>query len=200
MSHKNWEDVLSAKVTGTWNLHHATAGIKLDFFVLFGSMSSIIGLPGQANYASGNSFLDAFVQYRNNLGLACSAINIGAVADIGLLADKATLQRSAQLVGNKTVDEQELLDAMALAMMAPIPPETPDTRRQSFADPNVFVLGMASREPLDSSSNRTVWKKDRRMAIYHSKDGKAQQSTSSNDPLKVYLAQAQADPLDLVPA
>ncbi|KAK4498761.1 hypothetical protein PRZ48_009271 [Zasmidium cellare] len=191
---EQWDYSVGPKVNGTWNLHHATANLSLDFFVLASSLAAAVGMPGQANYAAGNSFLDAFVQYRSNLGLACSAIDIGAVADIGLLADKAALQRSAQLVGNKTVDEQELLDAMALAMIASIPPKTPDTRRQSFADPNVFVLGMASREPLDSSSNRTVWKKDRRMAIYHNKDGKAQQSTSANDPLKVYLAQTQADP------
>ncbi|KAF2164140.1 hypothetical protein M409DRAFT_68050 [Zasmidium cellare ATCC 36951] len=194
---EQWDYSVGPKVTGTWNLHHATANLSLDFFVLASSLSAAVGMPGQANYASGNSFLDAFVQYRNNLGLPCSAINIGAVAGIVLLADKAALQRSAVLVGNKTVDEKELLDAMALAMTASIPRKPPSGSSDgqcSFTDPNVFVLGMASREPLESPSNRTVWKKDCRMAIYHNGDSNSEQATSSTDPLKVYLAQAQADP------
>lgn len=66
------------QVRGTWLLHEATiaAGITLDFFLLFSSLSGTLGTPGQANYAGANTFLDAFVQYRTNLSLAAAAINI----------------------------------------------------------------------------------------------------------------------------
>lgn len=62
MSLNQWETVVQPKVQGTWNLHNATlaAGLDLDFFVLFSSLSGIIGQPGHANYAGANTFLDAF--------------------------------------------------------------------------------------------------------------------------------------------
>jgi acyl carrier protein len=192
LTKEQWDYSLGPKVTGTWNLHHATAGIKLDFFLLFSSMSSVIGLPGQANYASGNSFLDAFVQYRNNLGLACSSVDIGPVADVGFLSDRTALLQTATLTGFKTLQEQEMLDSIALSMIAKIPDSS--KRASTFFDPNVFVLGLESTIPLSSPANRAVWKKDRRMAIYHNDSGFAVDTAASSDQLKSYIANARADP------
>ncbi|KAF1830190.1 hypothetical protein BDW02DRAFT_633855 [Decorospora gaudefroyi] len=191
LTKEQWDYSLGPKVTGTWNLHHATAGIPLDFFVLFSSMSAVIGLPGQANYASGNSFLDAFVQYRNNLGLACSSVDIGPVSDVGFLSDRSSLLQTAILTGFKTLQEQEMLDSIALSMMAKIPDSS--QRGSVFFDPNVFVLGLESTMPLTSPANRAVWKKDRRMAIYHNDSGSAVDIVSSSDQLKTYIANARAD-------
>ena len=205
LSKQQWDYSLGPKVTGTWNLHYASAAAKLDFFLLFSSMSSVIGLPGQANYASGNSFLDAFVQFRNGLGLPCSAVDIGPVADVGFLSEREALLRTATLTGFKTLQEQEMLDAIGLSMMAKISPPSPSQDKicspSPFSDPNVFVLGLESTIPLDSPSNRAVWKKDRRMAIYHNFSSSSSSSSStttdpssSTDILKTYLASARADP------
>lgn len=193
LTKEQWDYSLGPKVTGTWNLHHATAGIKLDFFLLFSSMSSVIGLPGQANYASGNSFLDAFVQYRNNLGLACSSVDIGPVADVGFLSDRAALLQTAILTGFKTLQGQEMLDSITLSMMAKV---SDSSKRAStfYFDPNVFVLGLESTIPLSNPANRAVWKKDRRMAIYHNNSGSTVDTAASSDQLKSYIANARADP------
>jgi hypothetical protein len=191
LTKEQWDYSLGPKVTGTWNIH-ATAGIKLDFFLLFSSMSSVIGLPGHANYASGNSFLDAFVQYRNNLGLACSSIDIGPVAAVGFLSDRAVLLQTATLTGFKTLQEQEMLDSIALSMIAKIPDSS--KRASTFFDPNVFVLGLESTIPLSSPANRAVWKKDHRMAIYHNDSGSAVDTAASSDQLKSYIANTRADP------
>lgn len=193
LTKEQWDYSLGPKVTGTWNLHDATADIKLDFFVLSSSMSSVIGLPGQANYASGNSFLDAFVQYRNNLGLTCSSVDIGPVADVGFISDRAVFLQTATLTGFKTLQEQEVLDSIALSMIAKIPDSS--KRASTFLDPNVFVLGLESTIPLSSPANRLVWRKDRRMAIYHNDSGSAvDTTTTSSDQLKSYIANARADP------
>ena len=59
--------VLGPKVTGTYNLDAATKDMDLDFFVLFSSVASVMGNVGQADYASGNGFMDQFAAYRNRL-------------------------------------------------------------------------------------------------------------------------------------
>jgi hypothetical protein len=45
MSHKSWHEGTSAKVEGTWNLHHALAGqdANLQFFVVCGSITGVMG-------------------------------------------------------------------------------------------------------------------------------------------------------------
>lgn len=63
----DFEQVMDPKVIGTWNLDVASRDIKLDFFVLFSSLASVIGNPGQADYATANGFMDGFAYYRNSL-------------------------------------------------------------------------------------------------------------------------------------
>nr|AAB49684.1 putative polyketide synthase [Penicillium griseofulvum] len=41
---------------------------ELDFFILFSSCGQLLGFPGQASYASGNSFLDALARSRRKEG------------------------------------------------------------------------------------------------------------------------------------
>ncbi|HEX9985331.1 MAG TPA: SDR family NAD(P)-dependent oxidoreductase [Thermoanaerobaculia bacterium] len=57
--------VLAPKVTGTYNLDHATRDLPLDFFVLFSSVAGALGNLGQADYAAANGFMDHFAAYRN---------------------------------------------------------------------------------------------------------------------------------------
>lgn len=92
MEHAQWSSTLSPKVHGTWNLHNAVPNEALDFFVCFSSMSGIIGQPGQANYAAANTFLDAFAQYRRDLGLPASVIDLGIVDDIGFVAQNGGMK------------------------------------------------------------------------------------------------------------
>jgi acyl carrier protein len=79
--------VMDPKVQGTWNLHELTSKLKLDFFVLYSSAVSVLGSPGQGNYAAASSYLDAMTNYRRNLGLPCLSINWGPWAEVGLAAE-----------------------------------------------------------------------------------------------------------------
>lgn len=92
--HQTWqniEKVLRVKAEGAWNLHQITYHLKLDFFILYSSISSILGIEGQANYAMSNAFLDAFAKYRTMQGLPTLTINWGPW-DIGMARDEATLK------------------------------------------------------------------------------------------------------------
>jgi NAD(P)-dependent dehydrogenase (short-subunit alcohol dehydrogenase family)/acyl carrier protein len=73
----SFRNVLEPKYKGTLILHELTRDLPLDYFVLYSSIASLIGSPGQASHASANSFLDAFAAYRRGLGLAALSVNWG---------------------------------------------------------------------------------------------------------------------------
>jgi len=83
---ERFERVMAAKVTGTWLLHESTQALALDYFVCFSSVAALMGSPGQANYAAANAFMDAFVAYRQSLGLSGLSINWGPWSQSGMAA------------------------------------------------------------------------------------------------------------------
>lgn len=85
-SGERFHEVMAPKVDGAWNLHHATAGEDLDFFVLFSSAATVIGSPGQSNYVAANEILDALALHRHSHGLPALSINWGPWSEVGLAA------------------------------------------------------------------------------------------------------------------
>ena len=56
--------VLRPKVLGALNLDAATRADDLDLFLLFSSLSGVLGNAGQTDYASANAYLDSFAGHR----------------------------------------------------------------------------------------------------------------------------------------
>ncbi|XP_053571666.1 uncharacterized protein LOC128661436 [Bombina bombina] len=111
-----YEKVLSPKVEGTVNLHHATLNMDLDYFVCFSSISSFLGNPAQANYAAANSFLDLFCQYRRNLGLSGHSISWSAL-NLGLLRNRHNVQELLQARGILVLQTQEVHEYLEKSLM-----------------------------------------------------------------------------------
>ncbi|KAI0540452.1 polyketide synthase [Xylaria digitata] len=65
------------KVDGLWNLHQLTKDMDLDLFMVFSSISGIMGLPGLGNYAAANSFVDGLAYLRRAQGLPATSIAYG---------------------------------------------------------------------------------------------------------------------------
>jgi acyl transferase domain-containing protein/thioesterase domain-containing protein len=81
-------DVLDVKMKGALVLDEVFGDMSLDHFVLFSSVSSVLGLPGQADYTAANSFLDAFAHGRAARGARGRTLSIdwNAWQDVGMLA------------------------------------------------------------------------------------------------------------------
>jgi acyl transferase domain-containing protein/aryl carrier-like protein len=77
--------VLEPKARGAWNLHQATLDDELDLFVLYSSVSVMVGNPGQGAYVAANLFLESLAQHRRALGLPALAAGWGAIKDSGFL-------------------------------------------------------------------------------------------------------------------
>ena len=99
MSWEQMQSVMSAKISGAWNLHTQTSDHKLDFFILFSSIGSIFGPAAQANYAASNSFMDQLALSRQQNGLPALVINWGAWAEIGLAARHAQQSQVGAMKG-----------------------------------------------------------------------------------------------------
>ncbi|KAF2150161.1 reducing type I polyketide synthase [Myriangium duriaei CBS 260.36] len=95
MNIEQWEAATKPKVQGSWNLHKLLPK-KMDFFICLSSMSGIHGLQGQANYAAGNTYLDAFARHRVSRGEKAISIDLGAIASEGYVAEnKIVMERLA---------------------------------------------------------------------------------------------------------
>ncbi|MEM1168616.1 MAG: type I polyketide synthase [Cyanobacteria bacterium P01_H01_bin.35] len=105
--------VMAPKVTGTWHLHLLTKHLPLDFFVCFSSIASLLGNPGQGNYAAANSFMDTLAHYRRSLGLPGLSINWGPWGKVGMAANlNGNGQNRLEAIGLRAIEPEHGMQAL----------------------------------------------------------------------------------------
>ncbi|MES2295984.1 MAG: SDR family NAD(P)-dependent oxidoreductase [Pseudomonadota bacterium] len=109
--------VLAPKVAGALHLHHGTRELDLDCFVLFSSVSALIGNPGQACYAAANACLDAIAHWRHGLGLPALSVNWGAIADVGVAARDERLLEHLRQAGMHSLNSSAALAALGALLL-----------------------------------------------------------------------------------
>lgn|GEM_PF-2324409 len=109
--------VLAPKIQGAINLASTLDTTRLDFFLMFSSISSLIGNAGQANYVAANSFLDSFAHYLESRGVPAKTINWGALSDSGVLASNESLVKVLELAGIYGVSNRVALGGMEKVLL-----------------------------------------------------------------------------------
>ncbi len=127
LSVEQLERVLRPKIDAALHLHELTVGMELSAFVLFSSITSLIGTPGQGNYAAANTFLDALAARRRAEGLPASSLAWGLWAEAGMAGtlDEIEIARLARIgvqplsteLGLELFDQSQGLD---VALLAPV--------------------------------------------------------------------------------
>ncbi|MBI4662865.1 MAG: amino acid adenylation domain-containing protein [Verrucomicrobia bacterium] len=140
------EAVLRPKLRGTLVLEALVPKENLDFFILFSSVSSLVGLAGQADYSAANAFLDAYAQQRNSAGGVWTAsINWGPWSEVGMAFEAA---HGRVLSAPHPKPESEI------RFLAPLPvPLLP--LQGSEGEPSV-VAGITGRERFDQAEDRDL--------------------------------------------
>jgi len=116
MPAQDFTKVFDTKAQGAWNLDECSRDSALDFFVLFSSISAIIGNPGQANYVAGNMALSALSHLRRDQGLNSLCIHWGAIGEVGYLARNAAVEKQLDQTGISPLDPDAALNAMGRLM------------------------------------------------------------------------------------
>jgi NADP-dependent 3-hydroxy acid dehydrogenase YdfG/acyl carrier protein len=99
---KQIENVMGPKANGAWNLHRHTLDAQLDYFVLFSSIASMVGGPGQAPYAMACAYLDVLAHYRRGRNLPATAIHWGALSRVGMAARHSGVEQYLSGTGVKS--------------------------------------------------------------------------------------------------
>jgi acyl transferase domain-containing protein/NADPH:quinone reductase-like Zn-dependent oxidoreductase/NADP-dependent 3-hydroxy acid dehydrogenase YdfG/acyl carrier protein len=153
--------VIRPKLAGAMALDRLTRDDPLDLFILFSSVTTVIGTPGQANYVAANAALEALAARRQAAGLPALAVQWGPIADAGyLVRDTRVSAMLAKLLGSSHLRAADALDALpgllqsgcAVAGVADVAWGELRARMAGLAGPFWSEMPAAERRTADSDS------------------------------------------------
>ena len=105
---------LKTKLFGTRNLSQTFESSALDFYILLSSATAVVGTRGQANYAAGNTFQDAFAQLKSSPKAHYISVSPGMIE--GADANDPIRERNLRVHGLLPVPVDTLMASMEYAM------------------------------------------------------------------------------------
>jgi hypothetical protein len=131
-------------------------------------MSGMVGPRGQANYASANTLLDAFVQYRESQGMVASVLDIGAVGDIGSVSENQKIMDQFRFASVEILSEHDLLNSLELVIRVFNPHKhgVDSSTVTGYYSKNQIGLGLRMTHPLTSPKTYVTYKRDPQMGEY----------------------------------
>lgn len=132
-------NVLKPKVDGAWYLHHLLP--HANPFVLFSSAAGILGNAGQANYAAGNTYLDALARHRHHRGLHGLSLAWGPWKNKSGMAGKILVngpflpisdQQGLELLDEALLSGQQVLVPLMLRNQVPAITRMNSSHRHNF--------------------------------------------------------------------
>jgi myxalamid-type polyketide synthase MxaE and MxaD len=152
LNRERLRSVFAPKALGAWHLHGLTRDEPLDFFVMFSSVASWQGVPGQGAYAAANAFLDGLAQHRRALGLPALSIGWGGWKGLGLAAThggeralehlaRNGLERLSREEGLAAFSELLRREVPARVLAVPVVPPTVDGHGEARPGPERAAAG-----------------------------------------------------------
>ena len=113
---------LRPKLGGAEALDRLTRQDPVELFVLYSSVTTPLGNPGQANYVAANTAMEAVALRRAAEGLPALAVQWGPIGDAGYLARQAGVGAMlAKRLGSAHLTAAEALSALPLLLASGLP-------------------------------------------------------------------------------
>ncbi len=111
--------VFAPKIKGAWNLHSVTRNMKLDCFILYSSVTTAIGNPGQGNYVAANAYLEALTALRRRENLPATCVGWGPIGDAGYLTRNAMMKDGLEArLGARPLTKEQALEKLGAILRA----------------------------------------------------------------------------------
>ncbi len=149
--------VLRPKADAAWHLHEATKDLDLAAFVLYSSVSGVMGSAVHGNHAAGNVFLDALARHRTALGLPAQSLAWGAWAADGATRTPSDPERIPSLdvpplSAERGVALFDAATATDAAHLAPVGPLATGARGRGVVPPVLRGLVKGARRTAAGSA------------------------------------------------
>ena len=167
-SHSKIQSVLAPKVTGSLNLHNATAHLPLDFFLMTSSVVATIGTSTQGAYSAANTFQDALARHRRSLGLPAISLALGLILEVGSVSALPAWLQTLQRTATYGISETEFLQLLEGAMATPAPDSVSSHVAGDPLSPAHLIVGLEPSRLADYVTNGgfadLTWRNDARFS------------------------------------
>ena len=157
---------LAPKLGGAEALDRLTRGDALNLFLLFSSVTTPLGNPGQGNYVAANAAIEAVAERRRAEGLPALAVQWGPIGDAGYLSRETQVSEMlARQLGGSHLSAAEALDQLPALLAAGIPVAGLATVRWAALRNRLPLLGSALFAEMDGDGMEEAGEVDLRALL-----------------------------------